>query len=129
MDQREDRIRERAHRLWEDEGRPEGRADAHWFRAEEMAAVENDSAENFEPVDAAEPSMVTGEASVDPGGTAISRRSEINPDGTPHGDEPAPVSEIETIRRTLEVPIERRGKVSPLGDPEGAMSGEAGRRL
>ncbi|MFD2029189.1 hypothetical protein ACFSKM_00425 [Ancylobacter dichloromethanicus] len=84
---------------------------------------------NFEPVDAAEPSMVTGEASVDPGGTAISRRSEINPDGTPHGDEPAPVSEIETIRRTLEVPIERRGKVSPLGDPEGAMSGEAGRRL
>ena len=27
------RIRERAHQLWEEEGRPEGRADEHWARA------------------------------------------------------------------------------------------------
>ncbi|MBS7707266.1 DUF2934 domain-containing protein [Chelatococcus asaccharovorans] len=30
MDEREHRIRERAHRLWEEEGRPEGRAERHW---------------------------------------------------------------------------------------------------
>lgn len=31
---REQRIRERAHRIWEEEGRPEGREDEHWRRAE-----------------------------------------------------------------------------------------------
>lgn len=30
----EDRIRERAHEIWQEEGRPEGRADEHWRRAE-----------------------------------------------------------------------------------------------
>ena len=30
---REDRIRQRAHELWEQEGRPEGRAHDHWDRA------------------------------------------------------------------------------------------------
>jgi Protein of unknown function (DUF2934) len=29
-----DLIKTRAYRLWEEEGRPEGRADEHWFRAE-----------------------------------------------------------------------------------------------
>ncbi|GAA0580085.1 DUF2934 domain-containing protein [Rhizomicrobium electricum] len=31
--EREDRIRERAHALWEEEGRPEGRREQHWQRA------------------------------------------------------------------------------------------------
>ncbi|MGJ5180070.1 DUF2934 domain-containing protein [Bradyrhizobium oligotrophicum] len=30
----EDRIRERAHALWEQSGRPEGREDEFWYRAE-----------------------------------------------------------------------------------------------
>jgi hypothetical protein len=32
---REDRIRQRAHELWEAEGRPDGQADRHWSRAAE----------------------------------------------------------------------------------------------
>ncbi|MBS7544743.1 DUF2934 domain-containing protein [Ancylobacter oerskovii] len=40
MDEREEHIRRRAHRLWEEEGRPEGRAEQHWFQAKEMLAVE-----------------------------------------------------------------------------------------
>jgi len=28
------RIQERAHRIWESEGRPEGRKEHHWERAE-----------------------------------------------------------------------------------------------
>jgi hypothetical protein len=32
---REDRIRQRAHEIWEAEGRPEGQADRHWSRAAE----------------------------------------------------------------------------------------------
>jgi len=30
---REDRIRQRAHEIWESEGRPEGKAQEHWDRA------------------------------------------------------------------------------------------------
>ncbi|MFB2552232.1 DUF2934 domain-containing protein [Ensifer soli] len=35
MDDREHRIRKRAHALWEDDGRPDGRHEHHWQQAEE----------------------------------------------------------------------------------------------
>ncbi len=35
------RIRERAHRIWEEEGCPPGRADAHWEMARELVAIED----------------------------------------------------------------------------------------
>jgi hypothetical protein len=31
-----DQIAALAHKFWEDEGRPEGRAEAHWLRATEV---------------------------------------------------------------------------------------------
>ena len=37
----EARIRARAHRIWEEEGRPEGRADEHWDKARELIAMED----------------------------------------------------------------------------------------
>lgn len=40
MDEREDTIRARAHQLWEQEGRPEGRAEDHWVQAKEILAIE-----------------------------------------------------------------------------------------
>jgi len=33
MESREERIRAKAHQLWEEAGRPEGAADAHWIKA------------------------------------------------------------------------------------------------
>ena len=40
------RIRERAHQLWEHDGRPEGRADEHWEQARaELAADEREALE------------------------------------------------------------------------------------
>ncbi|MBS7696513.1 MULTISPECIES: DUF2934 domain-containing protein [unclassified Chelatococcus] len=54
MDERERRIRERAHRLWEEEGRPEGRAESHWFQAKEIVAIEEGHPEMLKPVEAAE---------------------------------------------------------------------------
>jgi hypothetical protein len=33
MEDREARIRAKAHELWEEAGRPEGRTDAHWMKA------------------------------------------------------------------------------------------------
>lgn len=37
---RMERIRAIAYSLWEQEGRPEGRADAHWLEAENLVAAE-----------------------------------------------------------------------------------------
>ena len=39
IDELEHRIRERAHRIWEQEGRPAGRAEAHWAMASAELAV------------------------------------------------------------------------------------------
>jgi len=39
QDNLEQRIRAQAHRLWEEEGRPEGRAEEHWHAARRL--VEN----------------------------------------------------------------------------------------
>lgn len=33
MDDHDERIRQRAHKIWEEEGRPEGREYSHWLRA------------------------------------------------------------------------------------------------
>ena len=37
---REQLIRERAYHFWSQEGRPDGRADAHWLAAAEQVALE-----------------------------------------------------------------------------------------
>lgn len=39
----EQQIRDRAYRLWESEGRPEGRADDYWHRARELIEAETQS--------------------------------------------------------------------------------------
>ena len=41
-DNREQRIRERAHSLWETDGRPEGREQEYWLRAEKLIDAEDD---------------------------------------------------------------------------------------
>lgn len=40
----EHRIRERAHALWEAEGRPEGKREAHWEQARREIAAEDETA-------------------------------------------------------------------------------------
>ncbi|MEJ1157151.1 DUF2934 domain-containing protein [Prosthecomicrobium sp. N25] len=40
MEDIEARIRERAHRIWIEEGRPEGRAEAHWREAQRQIEAE-----------------------------------------------------------------------------------------
>lgn len=39
---REERIRERAYSLWEDDGRPEGMEHDYWLRAEKLIDAEDD---------------------------------------------------------------------------------------
>lgn len=50
QDATEQRIREKAHRLWEAEGRPHGRAEWHWDQAKEMVAIEDSYQNALEPI-------------------------------------------------------------------------------
>lgn len=45
MDDRETRIRQRAHEIWLSEGRPEGRHEQHWLQACRELAQEPDGTE------------------------------------------------------------------------------------
>jgi len=49
MNKAADRIRERAYRLWESEGRPDGRALAHWDMAARLVAAEDHQISGPEP--------------------------------------------------------------------------------
>jgi hypothetical protein len=50
MDDFEERVRKRAYRLWQEEGCPEGRADAHWDKARELVAIEDNQKGTLRPV-------------------------------------------------------------------------------
>jgi hypothetical protein len=50
MEKLEDRIRQRAYRIWQEEGCPEGRADAHWDMASELVAIEDNYASALKPI-------------------------------------------------------------------------------
>jgi hypothetical protein len=70
----EKRIRERAYKLWNEEGCPEGRADVHWDKARELIAIEDnidltlkpvrpdDIGPYGEPIEPLEPAENVGEA-------------------------------------------------------------------
>ena len=40
MDDHDERVRQRAYKIWIEEGRPEGRAEIHWEMAGELVAIE-----------------------------------------------------------------------------------------
>ena len=50
MDEIEKRVRDRAYRLWQEEGCPEGRADVHWDKACELVAIEENMGLTLKPV-------------------------------------------------------------------------------
>ena len=62
------RIRERAHAIWESEGRPEGRDREHWDRAEREISDEG-SPGPLENEAAAPTSRVGAASGLEPGGT------------------------------------------------------------
>lgn len=60
MDDNEDKRRERAYRIWEDEGRPEGRHLDHWQRAEDQHEETEKEADRSEAAEVAAPKLGTG---------------------------------------------------------------------
>ncbi|HEX2018152.1 MAG TPA: DUF2934 domain-containing protein [Aurantimonas sp.] len=47
----EERVRAKAHALWEAENRPEGRAERHWVEAREIVALEDSAGSTLQPLD------------------------------------------------------------------------------
>ncbi len=50
MDDFEERVRRRAHRMWQEEGCPEGRAEVHWDKARELVAIEDNHKLTLQPI-------------------------------------------------------------------------------
>jgi len=57
-DDLEERIRKRAHKMWLDEGRPDGRAESHWSLAKMAIALEDARDEMLRPVEAPRPEPI-----------------------------------------------------------------------
>lgn len=84
MDDHERRVRERAHRIWEEEGRPDGRADTHWEMARELVAIEENQDTATKPVrrDADDPSIAADEIEpAAPAGAATGDLPTLTDDG------------------------------------------------
>ena len=50
----EQRVRDRAYKLWREEGCPEGRAEVHWEKARELVAIEDNIDLTLKPVPSAD---------------------------------------------------------------------------
>ena len=50
MNDLDERVRQRAHRLWVEEGCPEGRSEVHWQKARELVAIEDNQKATLKPV-------------------------------------------------------------------------------
>lgn len=50
MDDNEERVRQWAYKLWQEEGCPEGREAVHWDKARELVAIEDNQRSTMIPV-------------------------------------------------------------------------------
>lgn len=95
---RQERIRRRAYELWEAEGRPEGREEAHWDQASELIAIEDNQGLTTQPR---------------PGAVSI-------------GPEGEPTEPIESVENTGEFPTltDQGEQTFPARETEEALAGE-----
>ncbi len=77
MDDHDERIRRRAHEIWEEEGRPEGREYSHWLRAR---AEINDEEDGDAPAPAERTSKADIARNALPPGTVPENPTAANPD-------------------------------------------------
>jgi hypothetical protein len=92
FEQDEQRIRARAHLLWEEQGRPDGQEDANLELARELVAIEDNQAMTTEPVprDPDDPGLAAEEEG-EPAGPAANALGEI-PTLTDEGEQTYPPS-------------------------------------
>jgi Protein of unknown function (DUF2934) len=85
MEDLDERVKQRAYRLWVEEGCPEGRSDIHWDKARELVAIEENQKLATRPAPRGE--QVTGEP-VEP--IESVRNAGEFPTLRDQGDQPAP---------------------------------------
>jgi hypothetical protein len=81
MPRNEQEIRERAYRIWEEDGRPEGRDRDHWYRAEAESGAAADPRDG--PASAASDGEFAGEAESDNALASGLQRGSTKPGGGP----------------------------------------------
>ena len=123
---REQRIRDRAYHLWEQEGRPAGREDIHWDQATELVAIEDNQRLTMEPVRDPATTGPTGEP-VEPL-QAVENAGEF-PTMTDQGEERAYPSR-RPAQAEEPLSTEARGKAKPTASakPKAAKGGQSAGR-
>jgi Protein of unknown function (DUF2934) len=119
--QRQERIRVRAYHLWEQDGRPEGRADVYWDQATELVAIEDNQRFATERVPRPDELGPTGEP-IEPA-EAMENLGEF-PTMTDQGEE-----QTFPQRATPEPPAEKPASAKPKAKASPAPAGnrKAGR--
>ena len=97
MTDHEQRIRTRAYRIWEEEGRPEGRAKVHWDMARELVAVEDNFEDTLKPA----PSLGADDRSGEPIEEALANTGGELPTMTDQDEQTYPPSREAAKKRTL----------------------------
>ena len=102
--EREHRIRERAYQLWEDAGRPPGRAEEYWGRAEHLISIEGPPAAGQLPNRVTETTSGAGA----PAGRAKARKNQgESPDRLIDSGNPPQMPKAKTAAR--------KGRAKPAG--------------
>jgi hypothetical protein len=94
MEEFDERVRQRAYRLWVEEGCPEGRSDVHWEKARELVAIEEnqkltpksaprEEVARRDPVESIEAVENAGETMTDQGEQAAPKRRRASPTRKP----------------------------------------------
>jgi hypothetical protein len=111
----EERIRARAHRLWEEEGRPEGRAEAHWEQARRIVALGDAQHTIPNPVQApeAEPIELVRNLGEFPTPTDQGGEEQTYPSSSSTAGEPL----FESTEPTLAAQEQLIAPPSPVGSP------------
>ncbi|NVO17463.1 MAG: DUF2934 domain-containing protein [Rhodoplanes sp.] len=107
MHDHEQRVRERAYQIWQEQGCPEGQADAHWELARELVAIEENHRLALVPVyrDPEDPTIAADR--VEPAGPAAAE-GEL-PTLTDEGEQTYPPSrEAEQVARESHPPDDLR---------------------
>ncbi|RAI45594.1 DUF2934 domain-containing protein [Rhodoplanes roseus] len=91
MDDHEQRVRERAFRIWQEQGCPEGQAEANWELAQELVAIEENQSLTLIPVDRDPEDPEIAADSAEPAGPAANAAGEL-PTLTDEGEQSYPPS-------------------------------------
>lgn len=80
MDDNEQQRRERAYKIWEDEGRPEGAHEDHWRRAEEQHELTEQESDDVTKVNQQLDDKFAKDSKPDGAATDIRPPSTVSPD-------------------------------------------------